>query len=363
VCIVECLLCIVVVLAAAPGLAYLFSRYYKIDLKPDLTHYLKTSDDWAIALHEYRPAGKKAKRKYPVILCHGLAGNHFGFDFTKELSVSRYLAARGHHVFAINLRGAGDSEKAGLFSRKRYRWNFDSYLRYDLPAFIDGALRVSGADKLHWVGHSMGGMLGYAIAQNLEIGPKLASVTAMCSPGRLDQFRPFLFARPILERFRRFYLGRITQIYTPLAERIPAFMKLLGFENLRPGHYAVASANLTEDVPVSLLEQFGDWAQKGVVESADGVDYIKGLSKLTQPFCMFAADQDMTAPPETVREVFDGIGSKIKCFHPMGIAYGHKDYYGHLTPLIGKDAPEESFPLLAKWLEEGFKGLKKKRAR
>ena len=355
----EILLYLAAIIAAVPALAYLFHRYHKIELKPDVTHYFKTADGWMVALLEYRPAGGKAKFKYPVICCHGLSGNHYGFDFSEELSIVRYLAARGHHVFAIDLRGAGESEKIGLLSHKRYQWNFDSYSRYDIPVCIDGALRISGAAKLHWVGHSMGGMLGYAIAQHKEIGKKLVSVTAMCSPGKLDQFKVFLFARPVLERFRRFYLGQLIQLYTPLAERIPALMKLMGFENLRPGHYCRAAANLTEDIPVALLKQFGEWAEKGVVVSGDGMDYLKGLASLKQPFCVFAADKDLSAPPDSVRDIFEAIGSKIKSFHPMGVQYGHKDHYGHLTPLIGKDALEECYPLLAQWLEKGFKGAKK----
>ncbi len=360
-CIFECLLYLIAIAAVAPILAYIFSRYHKIDLKPDVTHYFKTADDWAVALGEYRPAGGKAKFKFPVICCHGLSGNHFGFDFTPELSIARYLAGRGHHVFAIDLRGAGDSEKIGLLSKKRYQWNFDSYSRYDIPVLVEGALRVSGASKIHWVGHSMGGMLGYAVAQHKEIGKKLVSVTAMCSPGKLDQFKRFLFARPVLERFHRFYLGKLVQIYTPLAETFPVLMKLLGFENLKSGHYTLAAANLTEDIPVSLLEQFGAWAEKGVVVSEDGVDYLKGLAQLKQPFCVFSGDRDMTAPPETVEKIYEAIGSKIKRFHPMGPQYGHKEHYGHLTPLIGADAPEESYPLLADWLEKGYKGAKVKK--
>lgn len=37
------------------------------------------------------------------------------------------------------------------------------------------------ADQIHWVGHSMGGILGYALLLRQDVAPKIRSVTSLAS--------------------------------------------------------------------------------------------------------------------------------------------------------------------------------------
>jgi pimeloyl-ACP methyl ester carboxylesterase len=342
-------------LAWVPVVAHIMGRIFKIDRRADVIHYLKTTDGWFIALHEYRPPADAPKRDHPVAICHGLGGNHIGFDFQEEVSVARYLSGRGHRVFLLDLRGAGDSEKVGLCDSKRFAWNFDSYLSFDVPTAIEGVLKITGAKKLHWMGHSMGGMLGYSIAQS-PTQEKMASIVAICSPANVKHFKPLLIAKPFLERTKRFYLKWFTQISVPFYEWLHFVQRISGSENLKRGHYALSAANLQDDLPITLLMQFGEWAAKGRIGGADGADYAAGLAGITIPVCVYAGENDITAPPETVKPVFERTASKVKRFHPLGPSYGHKGSYNHMTPLIGRDAREEVYPLYADWLENGYKG-------
>ncbi|HRP70898.1 MAG TPA: alpha/beta fold hydrolase, partial [Turneriella sp.] len=41
------------------------------------------------------------------------------------------------------------------------QWSVDDYLLCDLPTACEYIINETGAPKLHWVGHSMGGILGF----------------------------------------------------------------------------------------------------------------------------------------------------------------------------------------------------------
>jgi pimeloyl-ACP methyl ester carboxylesterase len=60
------------------------------------------------------------------------------------------------------------------------RWGFHDYVIHDAPAAVAYVLETTGASGLHWVGHSMGGMIGIcARSQGME---GLKSIIALGSP-------------------------------------------------------------------------------------------------------------------------------------------------------------------------------------
>ena len=85
-----------------------------------------------------------------LVLCvHGLSANCRSFD-----RLVPALAAAGHHVVTMDLRGRGRSE---ISSPGTYGW--DSHVR-DLLEIGD----IYGADSFDLVGHSMGGFIGMTLA-------------------------------------------------------------------------------------------------------------------------------------------------------------------------------------------------------
>src|SRR5262249_3588950 len=128
--------------------------------RADELRFATTDDGWQLALHRYRPV--ETSRRHPVVLCHGMGANHIGFDLAPEVSLSRRLAALGFDVDAVDLRGHGGSEPAKFRGPHRWGFSFDDYLYRDVPAALAKVLATSGAPAVHWVGHSMGGILLYA---------------------------------------------------------------------------------------------------------------------------------------------------------------------------------------------------------
>ena len=84
-----------------------------------------------------------------VLLVHGLSANCRSFD-----RVVPVLAAAGHHVVTLDLRGRGRSE---VSPPGTYGW--ESHVR-DLLEIAD----FYGADAFDLVGHSMGGFIGMTLA-------------------------------------------------------------------------------------------------------------------------------------------------------------------------------------------------------
>ena len=70
------------------------------------------------------------------------------------------LAERGYDVWLGNNRGARYSNKNrrdGEWSQKeRWNWSFAEMGMYDVPAFIDKMLEVTGKPKVTLMGYSMG---------------------------------------------------------------------------------------------------------------------------------------------------------------------------------------------------------------
>ena len=133
-----------------------------------------TEDGWDLALWHHQGDGPT------VFCCHGMGANRFDFDYPRR-SFSAGLAAQGCDVWVVELRGAGRSRTPGFLGD--WNWSFDHYVDYDLPAAVDYVVKRTGTKGMHWIGHSLGGILGYAYLPKAPEG-LFKSCTAVGSSGR-----------------------------------------------------------------------------------------------------------------------------------------------------------------------------------
>lgn len=72
---------------------------------------VKSADGWTLVAHRYRPSGPARPDALPVILCHGLSYNASFWALEPSSSLAAYLTRLGYDVWAVDLRGCGQSRK------------------------------------------------------------------------------------------------------------------------------------------------------------------------------------------------------------------------------------------------------------
>lgn len=141
--------------------------------------YVHTPDGARLALAEVGAGPRDGPR---FLLVHGFAQNRLAFLLG---ALPEQLAARGARVFIGELRGHGRSRDGRL-----PRHSLLHHLAVDLPGLIDAV-----GPPVHLIGHSMGGLLGYAL---LARSACLASLTTFGAPLLLGGGRYLIRAASVL---------------------------------------------------------------------------------------------------------------------------------------------------------------------
>jgi len=317
-------------------------------------HFVSTRDDWRIALYRYPAASPRYDT--PVLLCHGLGANRFNFDLGSEVSLARYLQREGFDVWSIDLRGRGSSgRKASAGNGRGSPHVFDDYVGEDAGAAIRHVLGETGASQVHWVGHSMGGLVLYALLQGEE-AESIASGVAIASPGsnaHLGRAPLSSVLFPVLRLFPRIPLSFLASGLAPLLARVrlPGDALFLNRDNVEIRPLERAICFLVADVSGGEISQFQDWMRSGDFRTYDRkTSYEQNLGKVRRPLFCIAGAKDHLVPPASVAAAYDRIGSERKDFLVLGREQGQEEDYGHGDLLMGKNVRREVFPRILEWL-------------
>ncbi len=318
-------------------------------------HFVSTRDACRIALYRYRAASQRYAT--PVLLCHGLAANRFNFDLGPEVSLARFLQKAGFEVWSIDLRGRGIPRRdAGGGACAGRPPVFDDYVREDARAAIRYVLGETGASRVHWVGHSMGGLVLYAVLQGEE-AESVASGVAIGSPGSFagmgrGSLAYVLFR--LLGSLPRVPLALLAAGVAPLIARIrfPWEALFVNRRNVEVRSLERALCFLVADMWRGELSQFLDWMKRGEIPAHDGRGSLdQNWGAVRQPVFFIAGAGDLLVPPPTVAAAHDRIASQRKAFLILGREHGQEEDYGHGDLLIGKNVRREVFPRILEWLE------------
>lgn len=339
-------------------------------MTPELL-FATTDDGWRLALHHFPPAGP-IKRHYPVLLLHGLAANHINFDLDGRHSLARAMQARGYEVFIAELRGSGHSkppdtyrgnephaalpmgdlgpdEEAEREGRPRFvSWGFADYTDRDLPALARTVLAHSGAEKLHGVGHSMGGMALFC--QATRAAENLQSITAVGSPcaaelnlgkreQRLLKFAAKLSPAMVNRRLPIRSLMGAASYLIPWGARLVDGLLINGANTDRGVITRMATEGLT-DVPLRLLLELA----QSLAGDRDGpFAYERDLAQIDLPILVIGGSVDRVAPLSSIRALVRRLNPRDLRYREMGKAYGDGADYGHVDLLIGRNSYDEVF--------------------
>mmetsp|Transcript_59078 Transcript_59078/g.68349 ORF Transcript_59078/g.68349 Transcript_59078/m.68349 type:complete len:438 (-) Transcript_59078:132-1445(-) len=178
-------------------------------------HFVQTQDGYILTVWRVQ---KSVTRKHPVILQHGLLDCSFSwFVNLPDQSLSYILADAGYDVWVTNNRGNKFSRKHVNYTQKNdYRkfWNFtwDEMAKYDLPANVEFIKSVTGANKVHYIGHSQGTTQWFAhMSTDIE-----------------DQalFKSFTGLGPVM------FLEHINSYFSFSLRTIKEIVALTGFQNI-----------------------------------------------------------------------------------------------------------------------------------
>jgi len=348
---------LLILIACIIFLGYFWQWFFHEPTTQDETVYFRTDDGWRLALHHYHASGPT--RGLPVILCHGLDANRYLFDTRGAPSLADFLRRHGRDVWVAELRGSGMSDRPGIkHSDVPYSWGFEDHLRHDVPAIIDLVLSLTRSSGVHWVGHSMGGML---LLAHLASYPDsaLASAIAVGSPTDFSDidigtFRHLWKLEPLLGQLPISPLPFLGRMIAPLAPLVPASVwGLFHTSNIEPSVARKTIAIVSTPIsPNKLWLDFGRFMKTGVFGPGDGASYLEGLSESDVPILLMGGSKDYMAPPASVINARKKLNetTKTECVI-MGKESGYLEDYGHVDLLLGIHATEEVFPKILGWLE------------
>jgi len=279
----------------------------------------------------------------PVVLVHGFAQNRYTWHVTGRSMVA-YLAALGHDVYNVELRGHGGSRRLGAGNAHA----FSEYVG-DLCRVIDALDRPPVV-----VGHSLGGAVAigaaterpraglvhlagiYTFAQanatlralgrlTLELEPALARASVRMSTGWAGRLIARMYA-----------LTDIAGYGAPIAGWVPdSIERDLLEERLALGF---------DWTSVEVWLQMARWAQ------GERLQYRDAFAEVDVPLLVVCGDHDALVREVDSRACFEESGSSDKEF-VLFDAFHHRVHWGHVDLILGREAPEVVWPFLAAWLD------------
>ncbi len=275
-----------------------------------------------------------------VVLVHGVSSNRHFFDLDPEHSLALGLFDAGYDVWLVDLPGHGLAQTV-----HPHGLTIDEHATRVLPA-VFAHVRAAGPISLHYVGHSMGGMILAAyLAHTADHG--LDSAVMLGSP--LDF--------TLLDELTRTALdgGRLA----PRRTATPAWARLLAdiaphgdLASLlyNPDNLSVSRQTLRSVVSPLHKAELRQIQRRGDIGwfGPDGGDvaYIHQLQHLQLPLTLIAGRADVIAPPWRL--------SPLQCpgceLWVAGPENGTRQPYGHLDLGLGDHMKEEILPVILRGL-------------
>lgn len=177
---------------------------------PFETHSVTSRDGYNLVMHRLPRPGAP-----PILLMHGIMETSACFLASmKDSSLGPFLYKSGYDVWLGNHRGNQYSQgHMNLSMSSTAYWNFSTFDmgRQDIPPLIDYILVNNGAPSLAYIGHSIGGEIGFAALSDhsitADLQPKINLFVAL-SPALAVHFSSLL---------------RLALPVAPLLELLPPF--------------------------------------------------------------------------------------------------------------------------------------------
>lgn len=290
----------------------------------------------------------------PVLLIHGYGQNRYAFHLPSR-SLVNHLARAGFDVFNLDLRGRGRSSHLGA----KHCTAVTEFIEEDVPTALEEIAQHTGGRPVFLVGHSLGGIVAYCVA--VRDRPRVAGVVSLGSPYLFALGSRWLAAvgaaflavdswkqLPNLVVPARAY-GRYVRAARKIVES-PLYP--VPFRGFRPGeiepevleeHMALAM----DRGSIATMRSMFAWARDVRSKKAgEGglFGYGARFEALDIPLLVVAGRYDDLAPAASVRPAYERSHSTDRSYRELP--------FGHVDMLIGREAPQLTWPLLESWLKK-----------
>lgn len=322
------------------------------DTEPHEVALIRRADGGALHADRWLVRGEGIERRGVVVTCHGIGANRIHMDFDPEHSLAQALNRAGYEVWNIDLRGVGKSRALSPGDRA---WSVDDHVDIDVPAVLEEVTRATGAPRVHWVGHSMGGLVAYGWLATHPAEDRLASLVTLGSPvcgapGPLER---------LTGRLASWIAGWLPAIPSTLPSRAGAMLVLpvrIALQPITPSNYDLGTLRrmawrIPEPLSGRAAAQLSRMWTGRPFSSLDGsVDYLEGLGQVEVPARIIASPGDRMAPPRTVLPAAEAWGGSAVDSVVLDTPPGRDRALCHAGLLNGKAAPREVYPLVLDWL-------------
>lgn len=262
-----------------------------------------------------------------VVLNHGSFTDRRFWLSRKGVGLARYLAESGYDVWLFEHRGHGFSPRNDDYIHN----NVEQYIQDDIAAVSDFVLEQSGKKPI-WIGHSLGALINVSALAYGSLNEQNCSGLALF--GTQVSFRRWFYYVPLMSTV----LSVITR-----------FMKDISGEKMKLGPQNEPAGIAREMFARKGL--FGRWMMR-----KQKIDLLERWSSEEQslPIVLFSGVHDVSDPPKHGKRLVEAYGGTRKQFHELSVASGYQNNYGHVDMVVSKQAAQEVWPALERWLRDTF---------
>ncbi|KAK8643517.1 hypothetical protein V6N13_012810 [Hibiscus sabdariffa] len=241
----------------------------------------------------------------------------------------------------------------------KYDWDFDHYLEEDVPAAMEyiRAQTKPKDGKLLAIGHSMGGILLYAMLSRCGSEgrePGLNAVATMASALDYRSSKPLKVLLPLADPAQALNVpavpfGSLLAAAYPLASHPPYVLgwlnSLISAEDMmHPKLLEKLILNNFCTIPTKLIFQLTSaFGEKGLCDRSGKFSYRDHLNKCSVPVLAIAGDQDLICPPEAVEETVKFFPENLVTYKIFGEHHG--PHYAHYD-LVGGRLTHQTISIL-----------------
>ncbi|XP_052199266.1 uncharacterized protein LOC127806186 [Diospyros lotus] len=247
----------------------------------------------------------------------------------------------------------------------KYDWDFDHYLEEDVPAAMEyiKAQTKPRDGKLLAVGHSMGGILLYALLSQYGFkgrDPGLAAIVTLASSLDYTSSKSSLkLLLPLADPAQALNvpvvpLGALLSAAYPLSSQPPYVLSwlnnLISAEDMmHPELLRKLVLNNFCTIPAKLLLQLTTAFREGGLRNRSGMFFYKDhLHKSKVPVLALAGDEDLICPPEAVYETVKLFPEPLVTYKVFGESEG--PHYAHYDLVGGRLAVDQVHPCIVQFL-------------